>query len=124
MFQPKDSSALSKLILKYYHNKRNAKIFLKAYFSLFRFDYKTNCNKYYNTIKIYLSIFWQSFIQRSNISFHFLDIIPLLIRECNKFLDYIDNSFHPFNFKLEIISFIFLSSRYMGISCSKSLSKL
>ena len=55
MFQPKDSAALSKLILKFYNNKIICKnISKKAYTSLNRFDYKTNCYKYYKVIREFI----------------------------------------------------------------------
>lgn len=55
MFQPKDSVALSKLILRFNNNKIICKnISNKAYSSLHRFDYKTNCYKYYNIIKEFI----------------------------------------------------------------------
>ena len=55
MFQPKDSAALSKLILKFYNNRIICKnISKKAYTSLNRFDYKTNCYKYYKVIREFI----------------------------------------------------------------------
>lgn len=55
LFKTKNSDELSKLILKYYNNKKKCKnISNKAYSSLDRFDYKTNCNKYYNTIRNFI----------------------------------------------------------------------
>jgi glycosyltransferase involved in cell wall biosynthesis len=50
----KDYRALSKTILDYKSYYKNKKILNSAFHSLERFDFKINCEKYYNFIKTYL----------------------------------------------------------------------
>ena len=55
LFLPKDEKSLANKILKYKSNKRKYNnIALNAYNSLGRFDYRSNCEKYYKIIKKYI----------------------------------------------------------------------
>jgi glycosyltransferase involved in cell wall biosynthesis len=51
LFTVKDYHALARLILKYKNYYKNKKIINNAFKSLERFDFKINCEKYYNLIK-------------------------------------------------------------------------
>ena len=55
LFNPGDKKDLSSKIMNYHnHKKKYDKIILKAYNSLDRFDFKTNCEKYLNVIEEFI----------------------------------------------------------------------